>query len=91
MKVTWCLPSSTICSRSWWSLEPQGHEVIARSKDALDRYTVSGIKTTIPYHRLILRNADFNAGNYNIEFIKDHPPQEMLSHTEFSLFESYGQ
>jgi acetyl-CoA carboxylase biotin carboxylase subunit len=66
-------------------------EVIARSKDALDRYTVSGIKTTIPYHRLILRNADFNAGNYNIEFIKDHPPQEMLRHTEFSLFESYGQ
>ncbi|HSV42676.1 MAG TPA: biotin carboxylase N-terminal domain-containing protein, partial [Methanomassiliicoccales archaeon] len=30
------------------------NEVIGKSRDALDRYTVSGIKTTIPYHRLVL-------------------------------------
>ncbi|QLH75518.1 MAG: ATP-grasp domain-containing protein [Methanomassiliicoccales archaeon] len=66
-------------------------EVIARSRDALDRYTVAGIKTTIPYHRLVLRNSDFIAGNYNIDFVKEHSPQDLLKHTEFSMFESYAQ
>lgn len=66
-------------------------EVITRAREALDRYSVSGIKTTIPYHRLVLRNSDFISGNYNIDFVKDHSPQDLLKHTEFSLFESYSQ
>ncbi|OPY31143.1 MAG: Pyruvate carboxylase subunit A [Methanomassiliicoccales archaeon PtaU1.Bin124] len=66
-------------------------DVITRSRDALDRYTVSGIKTTIPYHRLVLRNDDFISGNYNIDFVKEHSPQDLLKQTEFSMFESYGQ
>ncbi|MFA5312728.1 MAG: hypothetical protein WC375_05310, partial [Methanomassiliicoccales archaeon] len=66
-------------------------EVITKARDALDRYTVSGIKTTIPYHRLVMRNDDFIAGNYNIDFVKDHSPSDLLKHTEFSMFESYAQ
>jgi acetyl-CoA carboxylase biotin carboxylase subunit len=65
-------------------------EVLNIAREALDRYTVTGIKTTIPYHRLVIRNPEFIEGNYNIEFVKDHPPADMLKQTEFSLFENYG-
>ena len=65
-------------------------EVLTKARDALDRYTVTGIKTTIPYHRLVVRNPEFIEGNYNIEFVKDHPPADMLKQTEFSMFENYG-
>ena len=64
-------------------------EVLTKARDALDRYTVTGIKTTIPYHRLVIRNPEFIEGNYNIEFVKDHPPADMLKQTEFSMFENY--
>jgi hypothetical protein len=37
----------------------------------------------------VVRNDDFISGNYNIEYIKDHPPGELLKQTEFSLFENY--
>jgi acetyl-CoA carboxylase biotin carboxylase subunit len=64
-------------------------EVLKRSRDALDRYSLSGVKTTIPYHRLVVRNDDFISGNYNIEYIKDHQPGDLLKQTEFSMFENY--
>ena len=64
--------------------------MLIKAKEALDRYTVTGIKTTIPYHRLVIRNQEFIEGNYNIEFVKDHPPADMLKQTEFSMFENYG-
>ena len=67
------------------------NEVLNRSQDALDRYTVTGIKTTIPYHRLVVRNPDFRAGNYSIDYVKDHQPQDLLKTTEFSLFEGVGR
>jgi len=70
---------------------PSRNDVITKARDALDRYTVSGIKTTIPYHRLVMRSDDFIAGNYNIDFVKEHSPQDMLKQTEFSMFESYTQ
>ncbi|MCG7840905.1 MAG: hypothetical protein MIO87_03225, partial [Methanomassiliicoccales archaeon] len=66
-------------------------EVLRRGHDALDRYTVTGIKTTIPYHRLVVRNADFRLGNYSIDYVKDHAPADLLKMTEFSLFESIGR
>jgi acetyl-CoA carboxylase biotin carboxylase subunit len=67
------------------------NEVLSRAQEALDRYTVTGIKTTIPYHRLVVRNPDFRAGDYSIDFVKEHPPQDLLKTTEFSLFESIGR
>jgi len=66
-------------------------DVLRRAQDALDRYTVTGIKTTIPYHRLVVRNADFRAGNYSIDYVKDHAPADLLKMNEFSLFESIGR
>ncbi|HYL06914.1 MAG TPA: acetyl-CoA carboxylase biotin carboxylase subunit [Candidatus Udaeobacter sp.] len=48
-------------------------EAIARASRALREFVVTGPATTIPYHRAILENADFRAGNLSTRFIEDHP------------------
>jgi pyruvate carboxylase subunit A len=48
-------------------------EAIARASRALSEFVLVGPATTIPYHRAILENADFRAGNLNTRFIEDHP------------------
>jgi pyruvate carboxylase subunit A len=48
-------------------------EAIARAGRALREFVVIGPATTIPYHRAILDNADFRAGNLSTRFIEDHP------------------
>ena len=44
---------------------------IARMRRALDAMVVEGIKTTIPLHRKIMDNADFQAGNFSTRFMED--------------------
>lgn len=39
---------------------------------ALDEYVITGIKTTIPYHKKILTNDVFISGNFNTGFIPEH-------------------
>jgi pyruvate carboxylase subunit A len=48
-------------------------EAISRASRALREFVVVGPATTIPYHRAILDNADFRAGNLSTRFIEDHP------------------
>jgi pyruvate carboxylase subunit A len=48
-------------------------EAIARAARALREFVVVGPATTIPYHRAILENTDFRAGNLSTRFIEDHP------------------
>ena len=48
-------------------------EAIARASRALREFVVVGPATTIPYHRAILENTDFRAGNLSTRFIDDHP------------------
>jgi len=48
-------------------------EAIARASRALREFVVVGPATTIPYHRAILDNADFRAGNLSTRFIEEHP------------------
>ncbi len=43
---------------------------IDRMRRALDEYYISGIKTTVPFHSAIMRNADFRAGNYDTGFVE---------------------
>ena len=42
---------------------------IARMRRALGEYLITGIKTTIPFHNAIMRNADFRSGNYDTGFV----------------------
>ncbi len=44
-------------------------EAIARMSRALDEFIIEGIKTTIPFHKQLMRNDQFRSGVYNTGFI----------------------
>lgn len=48
------------------------NEAILRMKRALGEYIVLGVKTTIPFHKAIIRNPNFLSGDLNTHFIDDN-------------------
>jgi len=44
-------------------------EAINKMKRALDEFVIEGIKTTIPFHRQLMDNPDYVAGNYTTDFM----------------------
>ncbi len=54
-------------------------EAINKMKRALDEFVIEGVKTTIPFHRQLMDNPDYLAGNYTTKFMEDFvikPPTE---------------
>jgi len=47
-------------------------ECLARSRWALEQFLVDGVKTVIPFHRIVLEHPLFIAGEVNTHFIEDH-------------------
>ncbi|MCL2883292.1 MAG: acetyl-CoA carboxylase biotin carboxylase subunit [Coriobacteriia bacterium] len=47
-------------------------EAVARGRRALDEFQIEGIKTTIPFHRWVLDQPDFQAGEVHTDFIETH-------------------
>jgi len=45
-------------------------EAIAKMKRALDEFVIEGVKTTIPFHRQLMENSDYVAGNYTTKFME---------------------
>ena len=45
-------------------------EAIDKMKRALDEFVVEGVKTTIPFHRQLMDNEDYLAGNYTTAFME---------------------
>lgn len=45
-------------------------EAISKMKRALDEFVIEGIKTTIPFHRQLMDNPDYVAGNYTTKFME---------------------
>ena len=45
-------------------------EAIMRMKRALDEFIIEGVKTTIPMHKKILADADFQKGNISTKFME---------------------
>lgn len=45
-------------------------EAIARMRRALEQFVIEGIKTTIPLHLKILKDADFVAGRFDTSFLE---------------------
>ena len=45
-------------------------EAIDKMKRALDEFVIEGVKTTIPFHRQLMDNPDFVAGNYTTKFME---------------------
>ena len=44
-------------------------EAIARTRRALAEYSINGVKTTIPFHRLVMQSAEFRSGTTTTDFI----------------------
>ena len=44
-------------------------EAITKMERALEEYYVEGVKTTIPFHRQLMKNKDFREGNFNTGFM----------------------
>ncbi len=62
------------------------HKVLRIMDRALKEYVVGGLKTTIPFHRQIIKSPDFKLGNCTTRFIsntpellkyKDHEPESL--------------
>ena len=44
-------------------------EVLAKMNRSLDEFIVEGVKTTVPFHQLLMDNEDFKKGKYNTGFL----------------------
>ncbi len=44
-------------------------EAIAKMERALDEFIITGIKTTIPFHKKLMQDKDFRAGKFTTDFI----------------------
>lgn len=55
---------------------PTREEAIARMKRALDEFVIEGVNTTIPFHALLMDHDVFKKGDFNTNFLKDHPVVE---------------
>ena len=53
-------------------------EAINKMKRALDEFVIEGIKTTIPFHRQLMDNPDYLAGNYTTKFMETFKIQPMV-------------
>ena len=51
-------------------------EAINKMKRALDEFVIEGVKTTIPFHRQLMENPDYLAGNYTTKFMEDFVMEE---------------
>ena len=47
-------------------------EAIERMKRALDEFIISGVSTTIPFHRRLMDNKIFRSGDFNTGFLEDY-------------------
>jgi acetyl-CoA carboxylase biotin carboxylase subunit len=45
-------------------------EAISRMERALSEFVVKGIKTSIPFHRRVMKNEKFRSGNFDTSFIE---------------------
>ena len=45
-------------------------EAMARMRRALDEFVIEGIKTTIPLHRRIFEDSDFQKGHVSTAFLE---------------------
>ena len=54
---------------------PTRETALARARRALDEFQIEGIKTTLPFHRAVVRNEDYAAGIVYTDFIPTHMPE----------------
>ncbi len=63
-------------------------EAISRMKRALEEFRVSGVTTTIGFHREVLRNKRFLAGDFSTKFLEEEYPDNKYDVHDESLTET---
>ena len=51
---------------------PTRNDAIAKMRRALDEFIIEGIQTTIPFHRKMMDNPDFIAGEFDTKYLDTH-------------------
>ena len=51
-------------------------ECIKKMQRALDEFVVEGISTTIPFHKMLMKNEDFRKGNFHTGFLSSFKIKE---------------
>jgi acetyl-CoA carboxylase biotin carboxylase subunit len=46
-------------------------EAITKMERALDEYIIEGVKTTIPFHKKLMKNEKFRSGNFTTKFMEE--------------------
>ncbi|MCB0644128.1 MAG: acetyl-CoA carboxylase biotin carboxylase subunit, partial [Phaeodactylibacter sp.] len=46
-------------------------ECITKMERALDEFIIEGIKTTVPFHKQLMKNEQFRKGNFHTGFLND--------------------
>ncbi len=54
-------------------------EAIARMIRAIDEYTITGVKTTLPFCRFVMQHGAFQSGNFDTHFVSNFFKPEYLS------------
>lgn len=53
-------------------------ECIKKMQRALDEFIIEGIKTTVPFHKALMKNEAFRAGNFNTGFMNTFNLEECI-------------
>lgn len=51
-------------------------ECITKMERALDEFIVEGVKTTVPFHKLVMRDENFRKGNFHTGFLNEFDYKE---------------
>ena len=65
-------------------LAPTREIAIARLRRALDEHVITGIETTLPFHRWILRHQAFLSGDVSTDFVAEHWDPAQSGHEQLS-------
>jgi len=57
-------------------------EVIQRARRAFSEFVIAGIRTNLPFHQWLLRQSDFEKGDFDTHFIDRHFKPELLESDE---------
>ncbi len=55
---------------------PTREECITKMERALDEFIIEGVKTTIPFHKKLMRDPNFRAGNFHTGFLNNFKMEE---------------
>jgi len=51
---------------------PTRERAIAKMQRALDEFEISGVRTTIDFHRKMMRNPDFRANRFDTKYLENY-------------------